>query len=199
MRRSADLRSRLKDLLLSLALTAGSVVFTLLVLEVVLRFMPVSTGLASMPVNAASPVFHFTPNRLYVYSHGWQMERVRRGRANNEGWIDAQDYRRDDPSPLLAVIGDSYVEGLMVPEADTVQARLARTLAGKLRVYSFAASGAPLSQYLIWAGHAVHEYGARGSSSTSSATISTRACARSSGLRDSGATRASPTDNCAFA
>jgi hypothetical protein len=30
-----------------------------------------------------------------------------------------------------------------------------------LRVYSFGASGALLSQYLIWARHAVHEYGAR--------------------------------------
>ena len=30
-----------------------------------------------------------------------------------------------------------------------------------MRIYSFGASGAPLSQYLIWAGHAVREYGAR--------------------------------------
>ena len=31
----------------------------------------------------------------------------------------------------------------------------------KFRVYSFAGSGAPLSQYLVWAGYAVKEYGAR--------------------------------------
>ena len=50
---------------------------------------------------------------------------------------------------------------MMVPYAETLYGRLARTLRGRLRVYSFGASGAPLSQYLIWAGHAVREYGAR--------------------------------------
>ena len=34
------------------------------------------------------------------------------------------------------------------------EGRLASALAGKLRVYSFGTSGAPLSQYLIWARHA---------------------------------------------
>ena len=50
----------------------------------------------------------------------------------------------------------------MMPYAETVQGRLARALAGDFRVYSFAASGAPLSQYLVWARHAVRDYGARG-------------------------------------
>jgi hypothetical protein len=89
------------------------------------------------------------------------MHRVRRGRSNNAGFINPQDYRRDETTPLLAVVGDSYIEALMVPEAETLQARLARSLTGRVRVYSFAASGAPLSQYLVWAGHAVQAYGAR--------------------------------------
>ena len=54
------------------------------------------------------------------------MHRVRHGRSNNEGWIDEQDYRRDDPTPLLAIVGDSYIEAQMVPYADTMQARLGR-------------------------------------------------------------------------
>src|SRR5262249_3529635 len=33
-------------------------------------------------------------------------------------------------------------------------------LIGEFRVYSFGASGAPLSQYLVWARHAVRDYGA---------------------------------------
>ena len=139
-----------------------SVLFCLIVAEIVLQFMPVASGLGSMPVDAARPVFHFTPNRPFVFSQGWDMHRVRYGRSNNEGWIDDQDYRRDDPTPLLTIVGDSYIEAQMVPYADTMQARLGRSLAGKLRVYAFAGSGAPLSQYLIWAGHAVKDYGARG-------------------------------------
>jgi hypothetical protein len=49
----------------------------------------------------------------------------------------------------------------MVPYAQTEYGRLAKALEGRIRVYSFGASGAPLSQYLIWARHAVREYGAR--------------------------------------
>ena len=48
----------------------------------------------------------------------------------------------------------------MVRYPDTLQGRLAKSLEGDLRVYSYAASGGPLSQYLIWARHAVKEYGA---------------------------------------
>jgi hypothetical protein len=49
----------------------------------------------------------------------------------------------------------------MVPYAKTLYGRLAKALDGRLRVYRFGASGAPLSQYLIWVGYAVREYGAR--------------------------------------
>ena len=117
--------SRRGRLLVGFGLPLLSVLFCLIVAEIALQFLPVASGLGSVPVDAAHPVFHFTPNRPYVYSHGPSMERVRRGRSNNMGWIDGQDYRRDDPTPLLAVIGDSYIEGLMVPETETMQARLA--------------------------------------------------------------------------
>ena len=148
-------------LLVAFGLPVLSVLICLVVIEVVLQFMPVATGLGSMPVNATNPVFHYAPDRPYVFSHGWYMHRVRRGRSNNAGWINEQDYQRNDPTPLLAVVGNSFIEALMVPDEETMQSRLARSLTGKFRVYSFAASGAPLSQYLIWAGHAVREYGAR--------------------------------------
>jgi hypothetical protein len=115
----------------------------------------------TLPVTAESPVFHSTPNRNYVFSRDWNLSLVNRGHVNNAGFVNDQDYRRDGETPLLAVVGDSYIEALMVPYAGTVQARLAERLAGRLRVYSFAASGAPLSQYLIWARHAVRGYHAQ--------------------------------------
>jgi hypothetical protein len=139
----------------------GSLTLCLVAAEVVLRFLPVSSGLRTLPVTAESPVFHFTPNRNYVFSRDWNLSLVNRGRVNNAGFVNDQDYRMDDETPLLAVVGDSYIEALMVPYAGTVQARLAERLAGRLRVYSFAASGAPLSQYLIWARHAVRDYHAQ--------------------------------------
>ena len=145
----------------SITVPIGTVALFLLLAEIVLRFLPVWTGLHTMPVDAENPISHFAPDRPFVYSVGWDMHRVVRGRVNNAGFVNDQDYRRDDPLPLLAVVGDSYIEAQTVPYAETMQGRLARQSAGKLRVYSFAGSGAPLSQYLIWAAYAVHEYGAR--------------------------------------
>jgi len=128
--------------------------------EVVLRFLPVPTGLATVPVTADSPVYHFTPNRDWIFSRDWDLALANRGRSNNVGFINDQDYSKHGDTPLLAVVGDSYIEAAMVHYPDTLQGHLAKSLESELRVYSFAASGAPLSQYLIWARHAVKEYGA---------------------------------------
>lgn len=141
--------------------TLLSIVGYLVVAEIVFRFLPVASGLRSVAVDAANPVYHFEPSGRYVYSLTWKMDYVQRGRVNNAGFVNDQDYRKDDSTPLIAVVGDSFIEAQMVPYPDTLQGRLARALDGAFRVYSFAASGAPLSQYLIWAQHAVRDYGAR--------------------------------------
>jgi hypothetical protein len=73
---------------------------------------------------------------------------VNRGRSNNFGFINDQDYDSTAHSPLLAIIGDSFIEAQMVPFAETMQGRLARCVGGRGRVYSFGSSGAPLSEYL---------------------------------------------------
>ena len=113
------------------------------------------------PVTESSPIYHYSPDRSFVFSRDWNLDLVNRGRVNNAGFINDQDYRRNGQQPLLAIIGDSFIEAFMVPYANTIQGRLARALGSKARVYSFAASGAPLSQYLIWARLAVREYGAQ--------------------------------------
>ncbi len=152
--------SRRRELLFNLLLSLASIAFCLLAAEIVLRFLPVSTGLRSMPVTAADPVLHFTPNRPFTNSLGWTMHNVVRGRVNNGGFVNDQDYGRDG-LPLIAVIGDSFIEAQMVAYPESLQGRLAAALKDKFRIYSFAGSGAPLSQYLAWAGFAVKEYGAR--------------------------------------
>src|SRR3954451_6065435 len=152
--------TRRKEFLVNLLLSLASIAFCLLAAEVVLRFMPVSTGLRSMPVTAAAPILHFMPNRPFVNSLGWTMHNVVLGRVNNAGFVNDQDYVRDGP-PLIAVVGDSFIEAQMVAYPETLQGRLAAALKDKFRVYSFAGSGAPLSEYLIWAGFAVKKTGAR--------------------------------------
>ncbi|HXW24867.1 MAG TPA: hypothetical protein VEK73_08985 [Xanthobacteraceae bacterium] len=144
----------------SIAVLLG-VLASLAGLEIVMRFLPVQTGVRLAPVTAQAPVAHLQPNEPYTFSTGWNLRNVNRGRINNAGFVNDQDYQPQGAKPLLAVVGDSFIEARMVPYPQTLQGRLAKALDGEFRVYSFAASGAPMSQYLIWAQYAVREYGAR--------------------------------------
>jgi hypothetical protein len=129
--------------------------------EIALRFLPVSDGLRTVAVDDANPVFHFAPNRELTWSRDWNFDIVNRIRVNNAGYVNQQNYDVADPRPLLAIVGDSYVEAAMVPYAQTLHGRLSALAARDMRVYSFAASGAPLSQYLVWAREARVNWKAR--------------------------------------
>lgn len=139
------------------AVGIGVCVF-LVVAELICRLLPVNEGLRTQPVNAASPVYRFEPNRTSTWSRGWNFSMTNRVHVNNDGFVNDQDYSGKGSRPLIAVVGDSYVEALMVPYRETVQGRLAEHLDTRGRVYSFAASGAGLSQYLVWAEHAKAMY-----------------------------------------
>jgi len=141
---------------------ALSLLACLLAAEVVLRFLPVATGLWAVPVNAGQPIFRFSPNREFLFSRDWNFSLVNRARINNDGFINDEDYVENDPRPLLAVVGDSYVEAAMVPNQQTLYRRLGDQIKAKGRIYSFGASGAPLSQYLVWAQYAAQKYRAAG-------------------------------------
>ena len=119
-----------------------------------MRLLPVREALETQPVNQRQPYKHFKPQREAVFSSGWDFQLVNKVRVNNVGFVNAQDYSREARSPLLAVIGDSYVEALMVAHADTIHGRLAAAAGQRGRVYSFGASGAALSQYLAYARYA---------------------------------------------
>ena len=137
---------------------AATIAICLLMAEIVLRFLPVATGLWTTPVNAAHPVLRFNPNRDFVFSRDWNFTIVNHGHINNDGFVNNQDYAQSDTRPLLAVIGDSFVEAAMVPYDKTFYGRLADRLKSNGRVYSFGGSGAPLSQYLVWAQYAAQKY-----------------------------------------
>jgi hypothetical protein len=161
MPRDARDSTRGKNFLFAALSVLLSFLACLLVAEIALRFLPVATGFWAEPVNAAQPVFRFSPNREFLFSRDWNFSLVNRGRVNNDGFINDQDYVENDPRPLLAVVGDSYVEAAMVPNAQTFYRRLGDKL-NNGRIYSFAASGAPLSQYLVWGQYAAQKYRAAG-------------------------------------
>ena len=132
---------------------AGFVAFA----EIVLRFLPVNEGLRLLPVNEKNPVFRFTPNRTVTWSEGWNFGIRNKVHVNNDGFVNPLDYDPNARSPLLAILGDSYIEAGIVPRGQTAQERLGG-MARNGRVYSFAASGAGLSQYLVWAEYARERY-----------------------------------------
>lgn len=70
-------------------------------------------------------------------------------RVNNMGWNSEIDYVADGRSrPLIAIIGDSFVQALDVDVQDNLASQLRRRVNGRYDVYSFAKGGAALSQYL---------------------------------------------------
>ncbi|MBZ0264594.1 hypothetical protein K8I28_07985 [bacterium] len=73
-----------------------------------------------------------------------------RGRwhINNYGWNSPFDYDRSSTKPLVAIIGDSYVDGLQLDVDQKMSSLVADSLQDSMRVYSFGMAGAPFSQYL---------------------------------------------------
>lgn len=139
-------RSRLRFLALALGTLTGVVC-----LEGILRTLPVGDAIRTTAVDAQNPVIRFEPGRKITWSRDWNFSLVNQVRFNNFGFVSDFDYDPDATSPLLAVIGDSYVEALMVPFRETCAGRLAKDLQGRARVYAFGVSGAPLTQYLAFA------------------------------------------------
>ncbi|MBV8778729.1 MAG: hypothetical protein JO258_16135, partial [Alphaproteobacteria bacterium] len=88
MERRALPRRRFAGLLTAALVALAYVV----VAEIVLRFLPVTTGLRSVAVDNAQPIFHFEANRDFVYSRDWNLREVVRGRVNNDGWVNRLDY-----------------------------------------------------------------------------------------------------------
>ena len=69
---------------------------------------------------------------------------------NSAGYLNDEEYVLADSRPLLAVIGDSYVDGMGVGSVVSCVGRLQSLLGPSRRVYSFSAAGSPLSQYIRW-------------------------------------------------
>ena len=123
-------------------------------LELLLRTLPVYGGSRTLAVNDENPVIRFAPNREFVWSRDWNFSIVNKVRVNNYGFVSDFDYDENATGPLLAVIGDSFVEAFTEPFRKSCAGRLATKLDGTARVYAFGASGAPLSQYLAFAEYA---------------------------------------------
>lgn len=152
------MKARWKTFIFGVMAAFLSVFGTLIAAELLLRFLPYRQGLQAQAVTTDQPVFRFARNRNSTFSDDWNFNQVNRVRVNNDGFVNDADYDPEKKTPIIAIVGDSYIEAAMVPFQETVQGRLSSSLKDKGRAYSFAASGAGLSQYLVWARYARDKY-----------------------------------------
>jgi len=147
-----------RALWLRLVATGLSCLLTLAGLEIILHFLPVQSYVPYQPVNNDNPVARYRPCHPFVYSNHWNFQDINYGRTNAQGFVSDFDYAADDSRPLIAVIGDSYIEARMVQFSQTMQETIRAGLHGASRVYAFAMNGAALSQYLAFAKEARDSY-----------------------------------------
>jgi hypothetical protein len=150
--------SRWRNFAVNSLTVLGSVVFTLLALEAVFRLLPVATAPWVQPATPENPVQRYVANMPFTWSVGWNFKIVSHGRTNVQGFIAGYDYDTAATTPLVAVVGDSFVEAMPVRFQDSLTGKLQQALGARGRAYSFAQSGAPLSQYIAYARHACELY-----------------------------------------
>jgi hypothetical protein len=139
-------------------LVAGSIVFSLAMLEIALRFMPVAQAPPVQPPTADNSIQRYAPNASYTWSLGWNFYVVTHGRTNAQGFNATFNYDAAATTPLVALVGDSFIEALQVSFAESLTGRLQAAMGNRGRAYAFAQSGAPLSQYVAYVQHASTVY-----------------------------------------
>jgi hypothetical protein len=140
------------------ATVLASTLFAIALLEVVLRFFPVAWAPPVQPPTADNPIQRYAPNTPYTWSLGWDFYAVVHGQSNAQGFIANYDYDAKATAPLVAVVGDSFVEALQVPFSESLTGRLQTAMGERGRAYAFAQSGSPLSQYIAYIEHAAATY-----------------------------------------
>ena len=127
----------------------------LLLLELLLRCLPVTTNIEYPVVTQSSPYIHFYPNSVQISSIGWNFYNVITTQSNNYGYISGMDYSKNG-RPTLAVIGDSFVEALQVAQKRSLSGILENSDMGG--IYNVAISGSALSQYVAFVKLAESEF-----------------------------------------
>ncbi len=152
---------KLKKILFPFISILFGIFLALILSEMILRILPVRDSFMKLPLDSTNPVPRFKENRDMTWSCRYDFSIVTKKHINNYGFLNDQDYTPQDESPLLAIIGDSYVEAAQVENKNSMHGLLSQETKGKGKVYSFGMSGSPLSDYLAYAVYAVNEFNAK--------------------------------------
>lgn len=145
--------------LVNMAIMAASALIFLLLCElVVFRFIFIPSD---PPVNIFTDgLVRLRPGDEGVWRVGGDV--AGHYRINAQGWNSGHASYDEAPPPdgvkRIAIIGDSFVEALQIPYDASLAEQLEGAGQGRLQVYRFGISGAPLSQYLAMARHVARTY-----------------------------------------
>jgi hypothetical protein len=116
----------------------------LLFLNVMLSFYPVARGMAYMPVDLEHPIQSREMGE-FTYSEGWNFRLTQHHQINEQGFPSSHNYETGRPN--IAVVGNSYVESLMLPQDKNMQEQLHAMLGDNKAVYGFGLSGSHAGAY----------------------------------------------------
>ena len=130
-----------------------------ILLEIIFRILPTSDSLLVKPVNNQNQIVRYTENRSVKKQIGFNFSHVNVRQINNYGSVSDKDFEKtaSQNRPVVAVIGDSYVEALHVKNQDTFHFKIDNKLK-KYDVYPIGISGSALSQYIAFAKFAKNEF-----------------------------------------
>ncbi len=136
--------------LVNLSILFLTCLFLLIFSELFLKYFIHPCECPLVTFDAKDNIIKFDTNgpRQGTFSCGPFAKKEGRWRINNQGWNSDIDYATQRDKPLIAIIGDSYIEAFQVDVSKSIAARLREKMAGKFEVYSFGMSGAALSEYL---------------------------------------------------
>lgn len=121
----------------------AGVLSALLLVELVLRFLPVST--AKFNGRYLDPMLlTYPPGHRWVSSTGWDLRNAQHLQANNFGFVAGVNFVKN--SAALAFIGDSMIEASMLSAEHRPAAQLAAALAPR-PIYALPGPGSSLLDY----------------------------------------------------
>lgn len=129
-----------------------SVIVGIIILEIGLRFFPVSKPLIWKD---KSEILRYEPHQNGVWSLGKSFNNVIFIESNNYGYRANYDYKKNS-SPEVMIIGDSYVEAWQVDFKNSITGIVNNKINGQ--AYAMGISGSPLSQYEAFAIYAEKEF-----------------------------------------
>jgi hypothetical protein len=132
------MRNRLPPFLLGFLLV-------LLLAELLLHALPVSTGYNLGAVDVNQPILRGQPYFAYTYSRAWNFQLLNSGVLNNLGFRSSYDFAPDPRA--VVVIGNSYIQADAIDPRDTLTERLGGNL--HVPAYAVGVDGFSLADYLV--------------------------------------------------